>query len=163
MSREAKRLLEWAPSRSLLASIRRFQRWSGKNPVSYLVRRVALYQHRFWSIVCACDIPITCQLGGGLLIPHPQGIVIHPCAVIGVNCLLFQQVTIGAHNGLTPVLGAHVDVGAGAKIIGRAMVHAHARIGANAVVTRDVPAWATAVGVPARIIRRHPSFMRRAS
>jgi serine O-acetyltransferase len=98
---------------------------------------------------------LNCQLGGGLLIPHPNGIVIHPDATIGVNCLIHQQVTIGvAGNRGVPRIGGHVDIGAGAKILGGVVIGDHAKIGANAVVTRDVPAGATAVGIPARIVER---------
>ena len=84
--------------------------------------------------------------------PHPNGIVIHPEAIIGPNCLIFQQVTVGADYDGTPVIGGHVDLGAGAKVLGPVRVHDHAAIGANAVVIKDVPRAATAVGVPARII-----------
>ena len=86
--------------------------------------------------------------------PHPNGVVIHPDAEIGPNCLLFHQVTIGANGGGVPVLEGHVDVGAGAKVIGRLRIGRHAKIGANAVVLSDVPAGATAVGVPASIVGR---------
>ena len=82
-------------------------------------------------------------------VPTVRGVV-HPAARIGVNCLLFQQVTITG--GVT--LGGHVDIGAGAKILGPVTIGDHARIGANAVVTRDVPACSTAVGVPARVLAR---------
>jgi serine O-acetyltransferase len=96
---------------------------------------------------------LNCRLGGGLLLPHPNGIVIHPDAAIGPNCLLFQQVTIAAgHNG-APVIGGHVDVGAGAKILGAITIGRDAKIGANAVVLENIPCGATAVGVPARIIQ----------
>jgi serine O-acetyltransferase len=85
------------------------------------------------------------------LIPHPNGIVIHPGAVIGVNCLIFQQVTIGGREGRgLPVIEGHVDIGAGAKILGNVKIGAHARIGANAVVLQSMPAGAVAVGIPAR-------------
>ena len=87
------------------------------------------------------------------MIPHPNGIVIHSAAKIGPNCLIFQQVTIGSAHGGVPALGGHVDIGAGAKIIGAVRIGDHAKIGANAVVLIDVPAGATAVGTPARIIR----------
>ena len=103
-------------------------------------------------MVTGADIPLGSKIAGGLLIPHPNGIVIHPDAEIGPNCLLFQQVTIGTAEGGVPRLGGHVDVGAGAKLIGPITIGDHARIGANAVVTRDVPAGATAVGIPARIL-----------
>jgi serine O-acetyltransferase len=89
-----------------------------------------------------------------LLIPHPNGIVIHPEARIGVNCLIFQQVTIGADGRQgEPEIGGHVDIGAGARILGPVRIGSHAKIGANAVVIADVPAGATAVGIPARIVQ----------
>jgi len=87
-------------------------------------------------------------------LPHPNGVVIHPSVVIGPNCLIFQQVTLGMAHGGVPTLGGHVDVGAGAKVIGRVRLGDHSNVGANAVVTIDVPEGATAVGVPARIIHR---------
>jgi serine O-acetyltransferase len=93
--------------------------------------------------------------------PHPNGIVIHPAAEIGPNCLLFQQVTIGTRGGGVPRIQGHVDIGAGAKIIGDVTVGRHAKIGANSVVLTDVPAGATAVGVPARIVVGEPSASRR--
>jgi serine O-acetyltransferase len=86
------------------------------------------------------------------MLPHPNGIVIHPDAEIGPNCLLFQQVTIGANHDGVPRIGGHVDIGAGAKILGPITIGNHARIGANAVVINNVPDGATAVGVPARVI-----------
>lgn len=151
--REYKRPLQWIPSRSLLASIRSYQRWQGsRHPLAPLFRAVAVLRHHFWEVVCGADIPLNCRLGGGLLIPHPNGIVIHPRAVIGPNCLIFQQVTVGTGTGGVPRIGAHVDIGAGAKVLGGVTVHARARIGANAVVVTDVPPGATAVGVPARVL-----------
>ena len=154
-SREDKRWFDWAPSRSLLASIRRYQRHAGRRgPWHWFVARVAVQQHRFWSIVTGADIPITCQIGGGLMMPHPNGIVIHPQCVIGPNCLLFQQVTLGVSRTGVPRIGGHVDIGAGAKVIGGVYVDDHAVVGANAVVVHDVPKGATAVGIPARIVIR---------
>jgi len=145
-SRERMRPGEWSPGKKLLASIRDYQRYRG------LRRKLAVLRHRFWSAVSGADIPINSAIGGGLLIPHPNGIVIHPHARIGPNCLFFQQVTIGDANGI-PTIGGHVDIGAGAKILGPIHVGDHARIGANAVVTRDVPAGATMVGIPARAVQ----------
>lgn len=86
--------------------------------------------------------------------PHPNGIVIHPQCTIGPNCLIFQQVTLGAARTGVPRIGGHVDIGAGAKVIGGVQVGDHAVIGANAVVVRDIPQGATAVGIPARVVDR---------
>ena len=113
-----------------------------------------MLRHRFWSAITGADIPINCRIGGGLLIPHPNGIVIHPDAEIGPNCLIFQQVTIGHRNGGLPSIEGHVDIGAAAKILGGVNIGAHAAIGANSVVLVDVPASSTAVGVPAIIFDR---------
>lgn len=99
------------------------------------------------------DIPLTSKLGGGLLLPHPNGIVIHPDAIIGPNCLIFQQVTIGMRAGSPPPrIGGHVDIGAGAKILGNVTIGNHACIGANAVVLKHIPAGKSAVGIPAKVI-----------
>jgi serine O-acetyltransferase len=143
------------PAKCILRAIRRYQRWKGKwGPVGWLVCKWCVVQNRFWGIITGCELPIAGKLGGGLLIPHAQGIIIHGESVIGPNCLILHHVTIG-ENGKdpgSPTLGGHVDVGAGAKILGPIKVGDHARIGANAVVLVDVPAGHTAVGVPARII-----------
>ena len=153
-SRERKGLLEWSPSRALLASIRDYQRYSkARRWWTTGSRAYAVLRHRWWSVVTGADIPLNCRLGGGLLIPHPNGIVIHPEVELGPNCLVFQQVTIGTRDGSgVPRIEGHVDIGAGAKIIGALTIGRHATIGANAVVLEDVPAGATAVGIPARIV-----------
>lgn len=153
-SRERKAFWQWAPSRSLLGSIRRYQHSvAARSPLGALQRKIAVLQHRFWSIVTGADIPLSAQIRGGLLLPHPNGVVIHPDASIGPNCLIFQQVTIGTRAGRPPpVIGGHVDIGAGAKIIGPIVIGDHARIGANAVVLCDVPPGKTAVGIPASIL-----------
>ena len=154
-SREAKRFWHWHPARSLLASLRAYERVQhSSRPDQVAWRWVAVLRHRFWSAVSGADIPLGCRLGGGLLLPHPNGIVIHPAATIGPYCLIFQLVTLGVGGPLpgAPVLAEHVDIGAGAKILGGVTIGAHARIGANAVVLSDVPPGATAVGIPARIV-----------
>ena len=153
-SREHKSFLSWNPSRSLLASMRAYQAYgNSSNPLKIFLKKVAVLRHRFWSVVTGADIPLNCNIGGGLLLPHPNGIVIHPEAIIGPNCLIFQQVTIGTVTGKNPpLIGGHVDIGAGAKILGEVVVGNHVNIGANAVVLINVPAGMTAVGVPAKIL-----------
>jgi serine O-acetyltransferase len=144
----------WDPGPRLLRAIRYHQAWKRRGPLLRWLSKYWVLQHRFWSVVTGSEIPLNCRLGGGLLLTHPNGVVISPHAIIGPNCLLFQQVTIGTGGPKpgAPVLGGHVDVGAGAKVLGGITIGDHARIGANAVVLQDVPAGATAVGVPARII-----------
>lgn len=137
----------WDPGRRLLRTIRDYQRFEKSHPAIAWMRYYAVLRHRFWSIVTGADIPINSHIGGGLLIPHPNGIVIHPDARIGVNCLLFQQVTIGSRGADgAPIIGGHVDIGAGAKILGPVTIGDHAKIGANAVIVYDVPAGKSAVG-----------------
>lgn len=141
----------WDPSRRLLRAIRKYQALEGFSRL--LFKKYWVLQYRFWSLVTGAEIDLNCQIGGGLLIPHPNGIVIHPDAVIGPNCLLFQQVTIGAGDGGYPVLSGHVDVGAGARILGPVTLENHCRIGANAVVLEDVAENTTVVGIPAKPIK----------
>lgn len=152
-SREKKaHFLAWDPARSLLASLRAYQRQvAARGFFSPLLRRVAVLRHRFWSIVTGADIPLNCSIEGGLLMPHPNGVVIHPEAKIGPNCLIFQQVTLGMRKGEVPTLGGHVDVGAGARVLGAITIGDHCEIGANAVVLADMPPWSVAIGIPATI------------
>lgn len=149
-SREAVGSVAWDPARQLLRTLRLYAQMRAKGvPQAALAPIVAA--HRAWSVVCGCDIPLGTAIEGGLLLPHPRGVVVHGEAQIGPNCLLMQNVTIGVgRRPGVPVLEGHVDVGAGAVILGGVRIGAHAKIGANAVVLDDVPAGATAVGVPAR-------------
>jgi serine O-acetyltransferase len=130
----------WDPGRKLLLAIRRYQYWRDKTGLfAVLTRKYLVFRHRFWSVVTGAEIPLSCNIGGGLLINHPNGIVIHPAARIGVNCIISQQVTIGTNGkaGLSRI-GGHVDIGGGAKILGPVHIGDHARIGANATRGFDV-------------------------
>ena len=153
-SRERKGAREWNPGKALLASIRSYESAGGTGTLNSWLRAWSVLRHRFWSAVTGADIPLNSRIAGGLMIPHPNGIVIHPAWEIGPNCLIFQQVTIGASDRGVPRIGGHVDIGAGAKILGDVKIGDHVRIGANAVVLQDVPPYSTAVGVPAQILRR---------
>jgi serine O-acetyltransferase len=102
------------------------------------------------------ELPYTARIGSRLRIEHQGVIVVHSQAVIGDDCRLHQGVTLGAHErdgklGV-PTLGNGVYVGANATIIGNTVVGNGATIGAGSVVIRDVPAGATAAGVPARVL-----------
>lgn len=103
------------------------------------------------------ELPYTTQLGRRVIIEHQSCIVIHGYCVIGDDCIIRQGVTLGNRYKERPLdapkLGARVNVGAGAKIFGNVEIGDDANIGANAVVLCDVPSGATAVGIPAKIIR----------
>lgn len=96
------------------------------------------------------------QIGGGLYIGHIGGIFINDKAVIGQNCNLSHEVTIGVTNRGDrkgcPLIGDNVYIGPGAKIIGNVRVGNDAAIGANCVVTHDIPDLAVVVGVPGKVI-----------
>ena len=99
------------------------------------------------------------RIGKNLFIDHGMGVVIGETAVIGDNCTLYQQVTLGgtgkagfsAQGKRHPTLGNNVLVGAGAKVLGPFTVGDHAKIAAGAVVLETVPPGATVAGVPAKI------------
>jgi serine O-acetyltransferase len=97
-------------------------------------------------------------IGHGLFIDHGTGVVIGETAEIGDNCTLYQGVTLGGTGKdigkRHPTLGNNVMVGAGAKILGPFKVGDNAKIAANAVVLSEVPSDSTAVGIPARIVKR---------
>lgn len=97
-------------------------------------------------------------IGKGLLIDHGSGVVIGETVEIGDNCLLYQGCTLGGtgkeKGKRHPTLGNNVMVGCGAKILGPFKVGDNAKIAANAVVLEEVPPNATAVGAPARIVKR---------
>ena len=97
------------------------------------------------------------KIGLRLVIDHGMGIVIGETTEIGDDCLLYQGVTLGGtgkdQGKRHPTLGNNVMVGSGARVLGPFKVGDNARIAAGAVVLREVPPGATAVGVPARIVR----------
>ena len=96
-------------------------------------------------------------IGKGLFIDHGMGVVIGETTIIGDNCTLYQNVTLGGtgkeHGKRHPTLGNNVLVGSGAKVLGPFRVGDNARIAAGAVVLTEVPDNATAVGVPARVVK----------
>ena len=102
-----------------------------------------------------CIIGRDAQFGPRMVLIHSYGIVINRAVQAGSDVHIEHLVTIGAERGQSPILGDHVFIGAGAKIIGPVRIGDHVKIGANAVVNRDVPAHATAVGIPARIVNTH--------
>ncbi len=101
-----------------------------------------------------CIIGRGADFGPSFVLIHSYGVVINRAVRGGSHIKIEHLVTIGAERGESPSLGDHVFIGAGAKIIGAVKIGNHTKIGANAVVTHDVPNHNTAVGIPAR---NHPS------
>ncbi|MHB8244484.1 MAG: serine O-acetyltransferase [Acidimicrobiales bacterium] len=129
-----------------------YHRLLGGNPTGALAAKVL---RPFWRPTEGLSIS-TREIGPGLFIAHGQATCI-AAERIGRNCYVHQGVTIGwdYRGGRAPILGEGVFVGVGAAILGEVTIGDGARIGANAVVLCDVPAGATAVGSPARVV---PAF-----
>jgi serine O-acetyltransferase len=104
------------------------------------------------------DIHPAATLGAGLFIDHATGVVIGETAEVGEDVTLYQGVTLGGtsleHGKRHPTLGDRVTVGAGAKVLGPVTIGDDSRIGANAVVVKDVPPNSVVVGVPGQVIAR---------
>jgi serine O-acetyltransferase len=131
-----------------------YHRLSAGNPAGALAGRLAA---RLWKGVPGLDLSGT-PIGPGLFISHGQSTILS-AERIGANLQVHQGVTVGwdYRGPRRPVIGDGVFIGAGAKILGPVTVGDGARIGANAVVVCDVPAGATAVGIPARVRSPEPS------
>jgi serine O-acetyltransferase len=101
-------------------------------------------------------LPFTAKIGKGLYIGHFGGIILSEKAILGEYCNISQEITIGqaGRDGkqFTPVIGNRVYIAPGAKLFGNITIGDNVAIGANAVVTKDLPDNAVAVGVPAKII-----------
>ena len=102
------------------------------------------------------SIPYNTNIGSGFYIGHFGGIVVNEQSVIGRDCNISQGVTLGeanrGRNKGCPTLGDRVYIGPGAKIVGAVKIGNDVAIGANCVVTKDVPDSAVVVGVPGRVI-----------
>jgi serine O-acetyltransferase len=112
-----------------------------------------LVLNRLNSICCNCIIGRGAEFGPGFVLIHATGVVINGRVRGGSNVYIEHQVTIGAEKRQSPRIGNNVFIGAGAKVIGDITIGDYSRIGANAVVLDDVPAHATVVGIPARVVR----------
>ena len=121
--------------------------------LKFLARLVSQWS-RFWTGI---EIHPGAKIGRRFVIDHGMGIVIGETAEVGDDCLLYHGVTLGGtgkdHGKRHPTLGNNVMVSSGAKVLGPFTVGDNARIASNAVVLKEIPPNATAVGVPARVVR----------
>lgn len=107
-------------------------------------------------ILWGAVIPYQAEIGEGTILGYQGlGVVIHKQAIIGKNCVIRQNVTLGGGGGPEglPILGDNVNVGAGTVILGGVKIGDNVTIGANAVVLKDLPDNCVAVGVPASVIK----------
>ena len=138
-------------------AVYRFGRWNaGRNPgpTRWLFDRLYWLTFRVVETLTGLSFTRLVAIGPGLRIHHFGNIFIHSSVQIGAHCTLRQGVTIGnrEEDGGVPILGDSVDCGAYAQILGPIRIGDGAKIGAMSVVLQDVPAGATAVGIPARIL-----------
>jgi serine O-acetyltransferase len=112
---------------------------------------LALLPHMLNKWLNGCVIGVRARFGPGLVLIHPVGVVINSSVRGGRNVWLESSVVIGENRGGFPLLEDDIFIGSGAKIIGAVRVGTGARIGANAVVTKDCPAGATMLGIPAQV------------
>lgn len=145
----------WGAQGFWALAVYRFGRWRyGLRPA--LLRRLmsAVYKVMFKLVQIATGIELPCEaiIGRNFVIDHQGGIIVSGYARIGDDCRIRDGVCIGlarADEPCAPVIGNRVDIGSGAKLLGRITIGDDVLIGANAVVIKDVPASSTAVGVPA--------------
>jgi serine O-acetyltransferase len=132
--------------------IHKFSHWLWRADFKWLGRLVSHFSR--W--ITGIEIHPAAKIGRRVFIDHGMGVVIGETSEIGDDCTLYHGVTLGGtswNKGKRhPTLGKGVVVGAGAKILGPILIGEGARIGSNAVVVKEVPAGATAVGIPARIV-----------
>ena len=125
-----------------------------KHNMKFIARWIS-QMTRFWTGI---EIHPGATIGKGLFIDHGMGVVIGETAVIGNDCTIYHNVTLGgrghdkAHKR-HPTLEDNVLVGAGAKILGNVTIGENSNIGSNAVILYDVPKNATVVGVPGKVVR----------
>lgn len=131
----------------------RIAHWLHTHHCRFLARWISQLSKFFTGI----EIHPGAKIGRRLVIDHGTGIVIGETAEIGDDCLLYQNVTLGGTGKDVgkrhPTLGNNVMVGSGAKVLGPFKVGDNARIAANSVVLKEVPANATVVGVPGRVVK----------
>ena len=132
----------------------RASHWLWHKGLKWLARLLS----NFARLVTGIEIHPAATIGQRFFIDHGMGVVIGETAEIGDDCTLYHSVTLGGTSWdkgkRHPTLGNGVVVGAGAKVLGPVTIGNGARVGSNAVVTRDVPDNATAVGIPGRIIMK---------
>jgi serine O-acetyltransferase len=126
----------------------RLMQWSQR----YRLSPLAMLFNKLNGFFGRCIIGRGAEFGPGFVLIHSYGVVINSSVKGGAGIKIEHLVTIGAERDASPVLGNNVFVGAGAKIVGGVSIGNDVRIGANAVVTKDIADGVTAVGIPAKVV-----------
>ncbi|WP_066268349.1 serine O-acetyltransferase [Hydrogenophaga palleronii] len=161
---------KWGAQGFWVMLVYRFGRWRYgirpailRKPFSFLYK----VMFKLVQVVAGVELPCEVTVGKNFVIDHFGGIVISGYARFGDNCRIRTGVVVGlsrVEDPCAPVFGNNVDIGAGAKVLGRVTVGDNVLIGANSVVTRDVPSDSIAVGLPAVVKpRRQPAPSSQAS
>jgi serine O-acetyltransferase len=148
----------------------RFGRWRYSIRFAWLRKPLSFIYHvlsKVVQVVTGIDLPCEVEVGPGFVLDHFGGIIVSGYARFGARCRLRTGVVVGlarVDDPCAPAFGDDVDIGAGAKVLGRIRIGSRVCIGANAVVVTDVPDDSIAVGVPAVIRPRrgavHPPYDR---
>lgn len=139
-----------------------YHRWAHKLYLKkhYFLARFISQLARFFTGI---EIHPGATIGKNLFIDHGMGIVIGETTVIGDNCIIYHQVTLGGtgkdKGKRHPTLGNNVLVSTGAKILGPIIIEENVKIGANSVVLKNIPKDTTAVGIPARVVKTQGKSM----
>jgi serine O-acetyltransferase len=151
---------KWGAQGFWVMLVYRYGRWRyGVRPV--LLRKVFSFVYKvlykFIQMITGVELPCEVDVGKNFTIDHFGGIIVSGYARFGDNCRIRPGVVVGlarVEDPCAPTIGNNVDIGAGAKLLGRIVIGDNVSIGANAVVTTDVPSNSIAVGVPARVVPR---------
>jgi serine O-acetyltransferase len=150
---------DWGAQGFWALVIYRFGRWRYRIDSKWLRRPFSLIYrilYKIIQIITGIEFPCEVEVGKNFVIDHFGGIVVSGYARFGDNCRIRNGVVVGlsrADDPCAPQFGNNVDIGAGAKVLGRITVGDNVRIGANAVVLCNVPSNSIAVGVPAVVKR----------
>jgi len=153
----------WSAQGFWVMLVYRFGRWRfGVRPI--ILRKLCsfIYHafHKLTQVLTGIDLPCEVIVGKNFVIDHFGGIIISGFAKFGDNCRIRDGVVVGLRRTdeiYAPDIGNNVDIGSGAKLLGRITIGDNSIIGANAVVLDDVPANSLAVGVPATVSSRRPN------
>ncbi|MBE9011497.1 serine acetyltransferase [Pseudanabaenaceae cyanobacterium LEGE 13415] len=161
---------DWTKPGFRAIAVYRFGVWRmGIQPLILRAPLSILYRMMFRKVrnTYGIELPYSAKVGRRVIIEHQSAIVIHGNCVIGDDCVIRQGCTLGNRYldrlEEAPILGNRVNVGAGAKILGLVHIGDDASIGANAVVLSDIGAGETAIGIPAKILKRKPTIGHRIS